>query len=115
MEKQKIETTESALIVNFSYSLSQEQLTAGAQHFAENVKPNVEGLIWKIFLNKPEERRAGGIYLFRDAQSARNYVNGSYVEKLKQASGLSDFSIEIFETMTEASVKAGASMRMSAA
>lgn len=115
MERQINETTEAILIVNFSYSLSQEQLLAGAQNFAENVRPKIDGLIWKIFLNKPEQGRAGGIYLFRDAESARNYVNGSIIEKLKQTPGLGDFSAEIFETMTEASIKAGASMGMSAA
>ncbi|HSK72226.1 MAG TPA: YdhR family protein [Pyrinomonadaceae bacterium] len=115
MEGKNNGMTEAVLIVNFSYSLTQDQLKAAAQDFAENVKPNVDGLIWKIFLNQPEKKRSGGVYLFRDAESAQNYLNSSYVEKLKQAPGLSDFSVEIFETMTEASVAAGASMSMSAA
>jgi Putative mono-oxygenase ydhR len=115
MERQTNETTQAILIVNFSYALSQEQLLAGARNFAENVKPMVAGLIWKIFVNQPENRRAGGIYLFRDAESARNYVNSPILEKLKQTPGLSGFSIELFETMTEASVIAGASMGARAA
>lgn len=48
-------------------------------------------------------------------QSAEKYVNGTYLQKLKQAPRLSDFSIDRFETITEASVKAGASIGVSAA
>ena len=32
-----------------------------------------EGLLWKIWTENREERRAGGIYLFRDADSAERY------------------------------------------
>lgn len=114
MEKQNNNTTEAVLVITFSYSLTQEQLKAAAQDFAENVKPTVDGLTWKIFLNQPEKKRSGGIYLFRNAESARNYLNSPYVEKLREAPGLSDFSIEIFETMAEASIAAGASIGASA-
>lgn len=110
MNKQNNQTTEAILVVTFSYSLTEEQLKAGAQDFAENAVPLIDGLHWKIFLNQTEKKRAGGVYLFRDAESARNYVNGSFVEKLKQTPGLNDFSFEVFETLTEASIKAKAAI-----
>ena len=32
-----------------------------------------EGLLWKIWVENREERRAGGVYLFRDATLADQY------------------------------------------
>ncbi len=94
----------------FAYALDRERLKAAAPDFAENIKPTVDGLLWKIFLNQPEQRRSGGVYLFRDAGAAHSYLNSPYVQKLRRMPELSDFSIQIFETMSEASIAAGASM-----
>ncbi|RYC12008.1 monooxygenase [Ciceribacter ferrooxidans] len=33
-----------------------------------------EGLLWKIWTENPAERRAGGIYLFTDAENAARYA-----------------------------------------
>lgn len=95
-------------VITFTYSCSQEELSGLAMDFAMNVKPNIEGLIWKIYLNDPDKRRSGGLYLFRDVQSAIAYVSGSYVEGFRKAPIVSDVSIEVFQTMQEASIQSGA-------
>lgn len=47
-------------VVRFSYSCPEEELAGPANDFVENVGPETEGLIWKIFLHQPEQRQAGG-------------------------------------------------------
>jgi hypothetical protein len=46
-----------------------------------------EGLLWKIWTENREDRRAGGIYLFGDAISAERY-------RLKHAARLKSFGID---------------------
>ena len=43
-------------------------------------KGEVKGLEWKIWLMNPAKKSAGGLYLFKDAASARAYVNGPIVK-----------------------------------
>lgn len=95
-------------VVTFSYSCSQAALNEFAKDFASNVKPEIDGLEWKIFLNQPELRRSAGIYFFDDIESAHNYVDGPYVEALRNAPMVREVSAEVFETMEQASLMAGA-------
>ena len=96
------------LMIRFRYSCSQEELSRLATDFATNVRPHVEGLVWKIYLNDPNERRSAGLYLFRDLQSANSYLNSSYVQHLSGAPIVSDISAEVFQTMHEPSIQSGA-------
>jgi len=93
--------------IRFTYSCSQETLSELAMDFATNVRPNVEGLVWKIYLNDPDRRRSAGLYLFRDVECANAYVNGSYVQGLSRAPIVCDISIETFQTMQEPSIVSG--------
>ena len=95
-------------VITFSYSCSQAALDDFAIDFATNITPEVDGLEWKIFLNQPELRRSAGIYCFRDVESAHNYVDGPYVDALRNAPLVREVSAEVFQTMEEASLKAGA-------
>jgi hypothetical protein len=52
-----------------------------------------DGLIWKIWTENPNQRRAGGIYLFRDSESAERY-------RAKHAARLADFGITGIEAKT---------------
>jgi hypothetical protein len=92
-------------LVSFSYSCSQETLSDLAMDFATNVTPNIEGLIWKIYLNEPERKRSAGLYLFRDLQCANAYLNGPYVRGLGESPIVSKVSTETFETMREPSIR----------
>ncbi|MEW8070608.1 MAG: monooxygenase [Candidatus Thiodiazotropha sp.] len=53
------------------------------------------GLIWKIWTESPEEKRAGGIYLFRDRVAARRYeeIHSARLSDL----GMKDINIKCFQ------------------
>jgi hypothetical protein len=93
--------------ISFTYSFSQNSLSELAMEFATKVKPNVEGLIWKIYLNNPDRRRSAGIYLFHDLESASAYLSGPYIQDFRKSPLVSDISIEMFQTMQEPSVESG--------
>lgn len=94
-------------LVSFSYSCSQENLSDLAMDFATNVRPNIEGLVWKIYLNDPDRKRSAGLYLFRDLRYANAYLNGPYVEDLDQSPMVSNVFTGTFETMHEPSLRSG--------
>jgi hypothetical protein len=95
-------------VITFSYSCRQQDLSDFALDFATNVKPRIDGLDWKIFLNQPELRRSAGVYCFRDIESAHDYVDGPYVEALRNAPVVREVTAQVFETMEEASLLTGA-------
>lgn len=97
------------VFISFTYAFSQTSLSELATEFATNVKPNIEGLIWKLYLNDPERRRSAGIYLFNDLESASAYLNGSYIQDFRRSPLVSDISIDVFQTMQEPSVQSGSS------
>jgi hypothetical protein len=96
------------VVIEFGYACSQEELEAMALDFAQNVKPTVKGLVWKIFLNRPESRRTGGLYLFESLQTAQEYSEGEFVRGLRQTPGVTDFSATVFSVMGQPSALAGA-------
>ncbi len=57
----------------------------------------VPGLLWKIWLDGEEERRAGGIYLFADRAAAEAYVAGPIVARLRGNPDLSEVDVRIFD------------------
>jgi hypothetical protein len=99
---------EATAVIRFNYACSQDELSALALDFAENVKPAIDGLIWKIFLNEPEKHRSGGLYLFRNMASALAYTKGPYVDGLRTMPGVSNVLVEVFEVMAAPSIEAGA-------
>ena len=99
---------ETIVVINFTYDCNEKTLTDAAINFAANVKPNVDGLIWKFFVKDPDRRHSAGIYLFRDLECANAYLNGNYVRQFSQSQIVSDVSVETFQTMREPSILAGA-------
>jgi hypothetical protein len=57
----------------------------------------VPGPQWKIWLDGPEERRAGGIYLFADRDSAEGYVSGPVVARMPADPDIGDLDIRGFD------------------
>lgn len=96
------------VIVEFSYKIPHAEIAAIASNFAGNVMPTVKGLIWKIFLDRPEADRSAGIYLFTDFAAAQAYVRGPVVAGLRKVPGISDVSSGAFEVLYEVSRRAGA-------
>src|SRR5258706_4021195 len=75
---------------------------------AESVVPvmrAIPGLQSKVWIMSEDGRKAGGLYLFRDAASARAYVEGPFVAGLRASPKLADVSVRIsrvLETLTTA-------------
>jgi hypothetical protein len=67
----------------------------GAPHFGP--KGNVKGLLWKIWLMNGAKKTAGGIYLFKDAASAKAYIHGPIVKAAPKCPGCSVYDIEVRE------------------
>jgi hypothetical protein len=65
----------------------------------------IPGLQSKVWIMSEDGRRAGGLYLFRDAASARAYVEGPIVAGLRASPNLADVSVRIsrvLESLTTA-------------
>lgn len=60
-----------------------------------------EGLIWKIWTENQSERRAGGIYLFTNAEAAARYRR-KHEERLA-AFGITDISARMFDVNSDLS------------
>jgi hypothetical protein len=99
---------ETIVVINFTYACNEKTLSDLAMNFAANVKPDIDGLIWKIFVNDPDRRHSAGLYLFRDLECANEYLNSSYARHFNQSQIVSDVSVETFQTMREPSIRAGA-------
>ena len=75
---------------------------------AESVVPTmraIPGLQSKVWIISEDGRKAGGLYLFRDAASAKAYAEGPFVAGLRASPNLADVSVRIFrvlETLTAA-------------
>lgn len=70
-----------------------------ARYTNDRAKPflDVAGLQWKIWLDEPEERRAGGIYLFDSRATAEAYVNGPIVAGMKANPDAGELDIRVFD------------------
>jgi len=99
---------ETIVVIKFTYACDEKTLSVLAMNFAANVKPDIDGLIWKIFVNDSDRRHSAGLYLFRDLDSANAYLNSSYARQFSQSQIVSDVSVQTFQTMHEPSITAGA-------
>lgn len=94
--------------ISFEHSWSEEQLHESAREFAQNIKPTIPGLLWKIFVKEAGARRSSGIYLFDSLETANNYAQGERVKGMRSSAELSDVTVQVSETMEEESILAGA-------
>jgi hypothetical protein len=94
--------------ISFQHNWSNEQLHQAAAEFAQNIKPTIPGLLWKIFVKETEASCSSGIYLFDSLESATQYVQGERVNGMKASPELSNITVRISETMEEESRLAGA-------
>ncbi|MBE9539316.1 MAG: YdhR family protein [Proteobacteria bacterium] len=92
----------------FEHTWSEEALHDGAREFALNVKPEIPGLIWKIFLKDSVKPQSCGIYLFDTMESAQAYAEGARVAEMRSSPELSGISVRVSEVMDAESILAGA-------
>ncbi len=94
--------------ISFEHNWDEEQLHRAAREFAQNVKPTIPGLVWKIFVKESAASRSSGIYLFDSLESASGYVNGERVQGMKRSPDLKNITVSVSETMEQESILAGA-------
>ena len=57
---------------------------------------SVPGLEWKLWVASPASSSAGGIYLFRDEESAAAYVSGPIIAALRRNPSVRDVRISVY-------------------
>jgi hypothetical protein len=88
------------LQLNFKFSVSRAE-------FEQAVSPVVSqfavvaGLRWKIWMINEEEQEAGGIYLFDDEASVKEFLAGPLAAGLTGQPAFSDISVKQFDVMED--------------
>ena len=62
---------------------------------------DVKGLIWKVWIMNEEEKTAGGIYLFEDGASVKEYLGGPIVAAVMSNPAFSDIEAKVFGVIGE--------------
>lgn len=70
------------------------EMTAAMDGLAKSIAQE-PGFIWKIWTENQSAHEAGGIYVFSDEQSARNYIK-KHSERLK-GFGIGNINAKIFD------------------
>ena len=92
------------LIINFKFNMS----PADYIHMVKPLVPevlNAPGLRWKIWLLNEPECKAGGLYLFDDAEHVQLFLASEIMNKFRSHSAFTDFyitSFDLLESQTKA-------------
>lgn len=70
------------------------EMSAAYKELAESIAQEA-GFIWKIWTENAQTKRAGGIYLFEDETSAKQYAQ-MHMERLR-GFGINEFAVQFFE------------------
>ena len=90
----------SILQLNFKFSVTGDEYTQAVSPLAEKFAA-LPGLRWKIWMINNEESEAGGIYLFDDEASVKEYLEGPLAAQVTSHPALSDFSVKHFDVMED--------------
>lgn len=83
------------LQVDFEYKGAMgEEMSKALIELAQSIN-NEEGLIWKIWTESESDKLGGGVYLFNDEESAKNYLK-MHTSRLKDM-GVSGIKGIIFD------------------
>ena len=88
------------LQLNFKFSVTGDEYTQAVSPLAEKFAA-VPGLRWKIWMINEAESEAGGIYLFDDAASLKELLEGPLAAQVTSHPALSDFSVKQFDVMAD--------------
>jgi len=85
------------LQVNFEYP-NMTPAMAAANNNAERAKPflDVQGLLWKIWLNTEGGPKVGGLYCFDSRANAEAYLAGPIVARIKANPEIANLSTQIY-------------------
>jgi hypothetical protein len=94
-----------ATIFKVSYTYSADPVEWAKSYTEERARSflDVPGLIWKLWLDEPEKRQSGGIFLFETRSHAEAYAASERGRKAKNNPALSDVRLEIFDVREELS------------
>ena len=92
--------SERILQINFKFNVSRAEYEQAVAPLASEIAA-VAGLRWKVWLMNEEEKSAGGIYLFKDSASVKDFLNGSIVAAVMSNPALSDIEAKVFGVIVE--------------
>lgn len=52
-------------------------------------------LLWKLWILDPATGRAGGVYLFRDTESAQAYADSPLIEGIRQSGAVRNLELHL--------------------
>ena len=88
------------LQINMKYHVPEDELGKAFLEAAPKFAA-VKGLQWKIWILNPEEKTGGGIYLFEDDKTLKEYLDSELVAGLMKHPALSDIDAKVFDVLPE--------------
>ena len=88
------------LQINLKYKVSASEISEAFMELAQPIA-DVNGLEWKTWIHNEEEKSAGGIYLFKDEETVKNYLESDIVSGIMSNPALSDIDAKVFDVLTE--------------
>jgi hypothetical protein len=88
------------LQINFKFGVPSADLKNAFSPLVKDIAAT-PGLRWKVWIINEQEREAGGIYLFDDAESVQAYLGGPIVSGLKAHPALSQISLKQFDVLED--------------
>ena len=86
--------------LNFRFNVSGAEYEQAVSPLADDFAA-VPGLRWKVWMINEAEKEAGGIYLFDDEASVKDFLEGPLAAQVTSHPALSDFSVKQFDVMEE--------------
>ena len=86
------------LQINFVYEIPAVKLLRAFMDSAKHIA-DVKGLEWKIWIHNSKEKIAGGIYLFKDTMSVKDYLNSKTLADLLSSPALKDIEVKVFDVL----------------
>jgi len=90
--------SEKLLQLNFKFNVSAADYEGAVTPLAKDFAA-VPGLRWKIWLMNEDQREAGGLYMFEDAQALGAFLEGPLAKGVMSHPALSEFSAKTFDIM----------------
>ena len=84
--------------VNFRYNCSESKMKEMASELQDEVQ-QVNGLLWKIWIQNDEKSLAGGIYYFENREVAEAYINGPIGDEMRDHPDFWDLDVTYFDVM----------------
>lgn len=83
------------LQVNCRYTIPRAAWEARYSDAVASKFLDVDGLVWKIWLDGEDEPQGGGIYLFETRAQAQAYLDGPIIAALKSSPVLTDLQFRL--------------------